>query len=346
MEIKPMYWKGNWKEGHLVILDQTLLPQQQKYIDLHNIEATWEAIKRLQVRGAPAIGIAAAYGVILGIQNITENLQKNIEKVTDYLASSRPTAVNLFWALDRMKRTAKEHEQEPIETIKQILFQEACKIHQEDIEVCKKLGEYGASLIPNKANLMTHCNAGGLATSGYGTALATFFTAKAQNKDIHVYANETRPLWQGARLTSWELQQMKIPYTLICDNTAAFLMQQGKIDAIFVGADRIATNGDTANKIGTYGIAISAWVHHIPFYIVAPLSTFDITIPNGQSIEIEERHSDEITKPYGIQIAPLKTNAYSPAFDVTPHQYITGIVTEKGIVQTPITPEKIQALFA
>ena len=337
MQIKPFFWEGSWKEGCLIILDQTLLPQQQTYIKIENIEVLWEAIKKLRVRGAPAIGLAAAYGVVLGIRYVEDNFYKALEDVISYLASSRPTAVNLFWALERMKRVAYELQAEDLETIKNKLFLEAKKMHQEDIATCSKLGEFGASLIPQKANLLTHCNAGGLATSGYGTALAAFFTAAKQGKDIHVYSDETRPLWQGARLTVWELQQMNIPCTLICDNTAAFLMQQGKVDMIFVGADRIAANGDTANKIGTYGLAISAWVHHIPFYVVAPLSTFDFSIPNGSAIHIEERSPEEIIAPYGQYIAPKETKAYCPAFDVTPNQYITGIVTEKGIIQTPIT---------
>lgn len=337
MLIDTIHWSGDFDTGHTRIIDQTKLPSQKVFLDISNVEEMYDAIFHLKVRGAPAIGIAAAYGLILGMRNIREkeHFFDNLEKMVKYIGSSRPTAVNLFWALERMKKKAFALQHKELESIKEQLLIEANTIKEEDNAVCHELGRIGSGLLPHKANVLTHCNAGGLATSGYGTALAVFFHAFSDKKDIHVYADETRPLWQGARLTTWELKEAGIPVTLICDNTAGFLMQQGKIDMVFVGADRVASNGDVANKIGTYSVAVLAHVHNIPFYVVAPISTFDFTIESGKDIKIEQRAAAEVTHPYSRQIAPDGVEVYSPAFDITPAFYISGIVTEKGIIEKP-----------
>lgn len=336
--------------GKLYLIDQTLLPTQLVTVEIGDVSATWDAIKKLQVRGAPAIGIAAAYGICLGIAPLfaedkrptLSELFARLREVTEYLASSRPTAVNLFWALDRMNRAAellKERNLKP-EEIAIELLKEAKAIHEEDRLLCRRLGELGQTLVHDGDSLLTHCNAGGLATAKYGTALAVFFFAQAAGKRIHVYADETRPLLQGARLTAWELQQGGIDVTLIGDSMAAMLMKQGKVNGVFVGADRIAANGDTANKIGTYSLAICARAHDIPFYVVAPSSTFDLTLEEGSGIPIEERDPEEIRNGFGKQTAPDGVRIYNPAFDVTPASLITGIVTEKGII-TQVTRENI-----
>ena len=344
MEIKTIEWQGKYQDGKVAIIDQTKLPNKYEILIINNIEVMWDAIRKLKIRGAPAIGIGAAYGLFLGIRNIKskDTFFNELAKASEYLNSSRPTAVNLSWALKRMKKKACSlYDEHDLDSLKKNLWQEANNILKEDIEICHKLGENGQTLVKDNSNLLTHCNAGGLATSGYGTALAVMFSAAKHGKKIHVYADETRPLWQGARLTTWELKQFGIPTTLICDNTAAFLMQQKKVDMIFVGADRIAANGDTANKIGTYNLAVLAHVHQIPFFIVAPVSTFDFNISSGKEIKIEERSSDEVAKPYDLNIAPENINVYSPAFDVTPAKYINGIITEFGIIHHPLTKEKI-----
>ncbi len=344
MKINPIDWAGSWQQGHAVIIDQTRLPEKEEYSAIETPQQMWDAIKALKVRGAPAIGIAAGYGLFLGIREAREKEEffSLLDKNFQYLESSRPTAVNLVWALKRMQKKAWEEKNSSLELLKEILWKEANKILAEDREVCKKMGEIGNTLVKSTANLLTHCNAGGLATSGYGTALSVFYTAFASGKKIHVYADETRPLWQGARLTAWELHKANIPCTLICDNTAGFLMQQKKIDMIFVGADRITANGDTANKIGTYSLAVLAKAHGIPFYIVAPVSTFDLSLEEGSQIKIEERSPWEVTKPYGIPIAPEGISVYSPAFDVTPASYLSGIITEKGLIEAPLSKERIQ----
>ena len=346
--IDPIIWQGDLAQGHVVLIDQTALPCQKEMLAITTSEQMWDAIRRLKVRGAPAIGIAAAYGVVLSIRaaRTIAELDEQLKDAVRYLGTARPTAVNLFWALRRMQST---FEQQigcgNINEIKQRLWQEAEMILQEDRRTCQAIGQIGATLVADGARLLTHCNAGGLATSGYGTALAIFFSAHQSGKNIHVYVDETRPLWQGARLTAWELQQASIPMTLICDNTAAFLMQQNKIDMIFVGADRIAANGDTANKIGTYNLAILAHVHEVPFYVVAPISTFDLSIASGSEIEIEERGAEEITMPYGQKIAPENTTVYAPAFDITPACYLSGIITERGIVDAPVEYSKIKEIL-
>ena len=346
--IDPIIWQGDLAQGHVVLIDQTALPCQKKTLAITTSEQMWESIRQLQVRGAPAIGIAAAYGVVLGIRtakNLAE-LGEKLGQTIDYLSTARPTAVNLFWALQRMQSKFQQLANNgDIDQIKQQLWQEAELILQEDRRTCQALGEIGSTLVSDGARLLTHCNAGGLATSGYGTALAIFFSAYKNGKNIQVYADETRPLWQGARLTTWELQQAGIPVTLICDNTAAFLMQQNRIDMVFVGADRIAANGDTANKIGTYNLAILAHVHEVPFYVVAPASTFDLSIASGAEIKIEERGAEEITMPYGQRIAPEKISVYAPAFDITPACYLSGIITERGIVEAPVDEKKIKEIL-
>ncbi len=324
-----------WNRGRVKLIDQTLLPMKFKYISCGDVRALWRAIRSLQVRGAPAIGIAGALGIVLGIKNSKiasgKELSRRIDKIAGYLASSRPTAVNLFWALERMKRVARENSSEPPAWIKKLLFKEAQKIIAEDKAACRRMARFGAGLVKNGDTILTHCNAGGLATADYGTALGVLFEARRQGKRIKVYADETRPLLQGARLTTWELMREGIDTTLICDNMAASLMAKGKIDKVFVGADRIARNGDAANKIGTYSVAVLAKYHKIPFYVVAPLSTFDRDIATGKDIPIEERAPDEVRSIGGKFIAPRKVKVYNPAFDVTPNKLITAIVTEKGI---------------
>ena len=324
-----------WKKNSVKIIDQTLLPGKLKYIYSSSAKSIWEIIKKMKIRGAPAIGVAAAFGVYLGVKNSNKNFFKDLKRNVRYIASSRPTARNLFWALERMRKTAYKYKKEPIEKLKKILLKEAIKVLDEDKVICRKMGKFGRSLIKNNDTVLTHCNAGGLATADYGTALGVIFAAHEQGKKIHVYADETRPVLQGARLTVWELMREKIDTTLIADNMAASLMAKGKIDKIIVGADRIAKNGDTANKIGTYNLAVLAYHHNVPFYVAAPLSTIDTHIKNGEYIPIEERHPDELRKIANYYIAPKKAKVYNPAFDVTPAKYITAIITEKGVLRKP-----------
>jgi len=330
-----------WRNGAVDLIDQTLLPNELKYISCKTVEEIWEAIKVLRVRGAPAIGIAGALGTVLGIwhskaKNYIE-FKSELDKVTGYLATSRPTAVNLFWALDRMKAVAEANKDYDIPKIKEILLNEAQKIIDEDKAICRAIGRKGAELIKDNDTILTHCNAGGLATADYGTAIAVIFAAHEQGKKIKVFADETRPLLQGARLTAWELMQAGIDVTLICDNMAAQVMKEGKINCVIVGADRIAANGDTANKIGTYGVAVLAKEHKIPFYVAAPTSTFDLSLANGDLIPIEQRGADEVTEKFGKRTAPKGVKVYNPAFDVTPARLIDGIITEVGIIKAPYT---------
>ncbi|PQO33878.1 S-methyl-5-thioribose-1-phosphate isomerase [Blastopirellula marina] len=346
----PIRYEGE-TDGHLVLIDQTRLPVELVYLDCHDVETVWEAIKMLRVRGAPAIGIAAAYGVIVGLQTAAdaspEAFEARFHEVVEYLAGSRPTAVNLFWALDRLKaRYAAEKEAgKSIAEIHAALLAEARFIHEDDRQVCRAIGKHGAELINPGCGILTHCNAGGLATADYGTALAVMFTCHDQGKDIHVFVDETRPLLQGSRLTAWELVQRNIPATLICDNMAAQVMKEGRISAVITGADRIAANGDSANKIGTYGVAVLAKAHGIPFYIAAPISTFDLSLPTGDGIPIEQRDPVEIIHGMGKQTAPENVQVYNPAFDVTPAELIAGIITEKGVI-SPVTPENVAQVVA
>ncbi len=328
-----------WKEGCLEIVDQTLLPAQLSYRECRNVEEIAEAIESLRVRGAPAIGIAAAFGVVLGAQAIRENDRRaflsELEKKIQRLAATRPTAVNLFWALDRMRRVIESCPEADVGGLKRSLTGEALKMQEEDKAVCRKMGFNGAELLEDGMAVLTHCHAGGLATADFGTALGVIYAAREQGKKIRVFADETRPLLQGARLTAWELMQNGVEVTLICDNMAAWVMNRGRVDCVIVGADRIASNGDVANKIGTYGVAISARAHGIPFYVVAPFSTIDMRLAGGEDIPIEERKREEITRLAGRAIAPESVRVYNPAFDVTPHPYVTAIVSELGIARAP-----------
>jgi len=347
MPEQTVRWAGGL-DGHIQIIDQTLLPTEFKVLALQTAEQVWEAIKVLRVRGAPAIGVAAGMGVVLGIRSAPDDEDEILERVAktaDYLATSRPTAVNLFWALERMKRVADEHRGEGGAAIKQALLAEAKDIRDEDARMCRTIGQAGQHLITEGCGVLTHCNAGGLATAEYGTALAPMYRAHELGRTFRVYADETRPLLQGARLTMWELGQAGIDCTLICDNMAAVVMRQGKVDLVIVGADRIAANGDVANKIGTYGVAVLAKHHGIPFYVAAPSSTFDLSLDSGDAIPIEERGSDEVTHGFGRQTAPDGCKVYAPAFDVTPAELIAGIITERGLIEKP-TRERILAALA
>lgn len=329
-------------DGNAVeIIDQRLLPGKMEIIRLETQEEIFDAISALKVRGAPAIGVAAAMGIYLAAKDLSECSEKNffdrLKKCSDYLASSRPTAVNLFWALERMERKAEENRGKSVKDIVALLKQEAELIRDEDREVCRKIGEHGAPLIKHGMGILTHCNAGALATSAYGTATSPVYHAYENGvKDIRVFCDETRPLLQGARLTSFELNNAGISTTLICDNMASSVMDRGLVDIVLVGCDRVASNGDTANKIGTSAVAILANHYGIPFYVCAPFSTIDFSIKTGKEIVIEERNSDEVTEMwYRERMAPEGIDVYNPAFDITPHTLISGFITEKGIILPP-----------
>ncbi len=340
-------WIGD-VPGVLRLIDQTRLPVECVTVDCVTVEQVWEAIRSLRVRGAPAIGCAAAYGVIVGIQQplpaSSNEVIARVQEVADYLATSRPTAVNLFWALDRMRLTATEHQALDRDSLLRRLLTEAREIEREDREMCAAIGQHGAALMPDQGGVLTHCNAGGLATAGDGTALSVIFAAVAAGKQLQVFADETRPLLQGARLTSWELQQRGIPVTVICDSMAALALRDGKVQAVVVGADRIAANGDTANKVGTYSVAVLAKAHGVPFYVAAPSSTFDLSLPSGAGIPIEERKPEEITRGFGSLTVPAGVRVWNPAFDVTPAELIAGIITERGVISSPTT-ERVAALM-
>ncbi|MEZ6035497.1 MAG: S-methyl-5-thioribose-1-phosphate isomerase [Planctomycetaceae bacterium] len=337
---KTLFWTGD-ACGQLHLLDQTQLPTHVGNIICTTADDTWHAIRKLQVRGAPAIGVAAAYGLVLGLQGARnfslDEFLNEVDRVAAYLSTSRPTAVNLFWALDRMQKHARSAAAQSAAACHDYLLAEARQIEAEDQAMCSAIGRHGSPLLSSGMSILTHCNAGALATAGDGTALAIMFQAAAEGKQIHVFADETRPLLQGARLTTWELQQRGIPVTLICDNMAAQVMKEGRVQIVITGADRIAANGDAANKIGTYGVAVLAKYHGIPFCIAAPSSTFDLSLPDGNSIPIENRATDEVVAGFGKQTAPEKTDVYNPAFDVTPSELITAIITENGIIRSPTT---------
>lgn len=336
----------SYENGVLKILDQTKIPNITEYLETTKIEDAWDAIKQLKVRGAPAIGIAAAYGLVLGIKDAPENsfedFYAHFKKQSDYLATSRPTAVNLFWAIKRMNDRALKEKELPIHQIKEALEIEAHTIRNEDEEVCRTIGENALNLLKDGMGVLTHCNAGGIATARYGTALSPLYLAKEKGWDIKVFADETRPLLQGARLTAWELMQAGIDVTLITDNMAAMVMQKGWVDAVIVGCDRVAANGDVANKIGTYGVALLAKAHNIPFYVAAPLSTIDLETKTGADIPIEERDASEITEGFGKRTAPEGVKVFNPAFDVTPNDLVTAIITEKGIIKGNYQEELIR----
>ncbi len=345
--MKTIEWIGD-SSGHLRLLDQTGLPLKASFIDCKTTKELFDAIRRLSVRGAPAIGVSAAYGVLLGLRDLSGEDRSQFDatffEVADYLAESRPTAVNLFWALERLKKLVRRESGLSPAEMRDRLLEEAKAIDAEDQEMCAAMGRFGAELIPEGAGILTHCNTGSLATAGDGTALAVIFAAHDQGKNIHVYVDETRPLLQGARLTAWELMQRKVPSTLICDSMAAWVMKQGMVQAVITGADRIAANGDAANKIGTYGLSVLAQAHGIPFYVVAPSSTFDFDITTGEEIPIEQRDGKEITTAFGKQTAPDHVKTYNPAFDVAPADRITALVTERGVIQ-PVTKENIETVL-
>ncbi len=338
-----------WKGDHIRLLDQTLLPLEEKYLEIRTVEEMCNAIKRLAVRGAPAIGVAAAMTIALGmLDSCAEDssaFNSRFDDVCRLVGATRPTAVNLFWAIDRMRALVNKSRGLDGSDIVRLLMEEAVKIELEDRYLCEKIGMAGRDLIKDGETVLTHCNAGGLATAGYGTALGVIRAAFEQGKNIKVFADETRPLNQGARITCWELNKLGIPVTLIPDNTAGAIMQRGEIDKVIVGADRIAANGDAANKIGTYSVAILAAFHHVPFYVAAPLSTIDMSIRSGKQIPIEERDPMEVTHIGGIQIAPTGTAARNIAFDVTPNSLIAGIVTEWGVAQSPFE-EAFRSFFS
>jgi methylthioribose-1-phosphate isomerase len=345
---EPDFEAIRWEDDHLAILDQTFLPEREVYIDLQSAGQVWDAIKKLKIRGAPAIGIAGAYALYLGMENLPETNFKSFysecERLSEYIASARPTAVNLSWALKRMLSTIYSQKEKSIEEIRKVALETAKTIHDEDRRLCKAIGEHGLELVPEDAGIMTHCNTGSLATGKYGTAFSVILHAFKDDRLRTVWVNETRPLLQGSRLTSWELKKLEIPHQLHVDSAAAFLMQQGKVDLVITGADRIARNGDTANKIGTYSLALLADAHDSPFYIAAPHSTIDMESEEGSAIEIEEREAEEVTHFGNRQTAPDKVEVYNPAFDITPHKLITGFITEKGVIK-PDFGEKFKKMF-
>lgn len=328
-----------WTESGVRFLDQTKLPAEETYVTCKTAEQVADVIRNMVVRGAPAIGVAAAMGIALGIKNskaeTAGELKQEFDRICDLLGKTRPTAVNLFWAIRRMKDKFERLRVRPIPQIKQELIAEAQRMHAEDIAANQAMGRHGATLMPASGGVLTHCNAGALATCGYGTALGVIRAAIEQGKNIHVYADETRPFLQGSRLTAWELMKDGIPTTVISDNMAGAMMKQGKIGAIVVGADRIAANGDVANKIGTYTVAILAKEHRIPFYVAAPFSTIDLDTPDGSKIPIEQRNPQEITHIAGKRVAPEGVAVENPAFDVTPARLVAAIITEHGIARAP-----------
>jgi methylthioribose-1-phosphate isomerase len=330
----------DWKNNQIRIIDQTQLPLKLEYINIDRLADLWKAIKTLKVRGAPALGAAAGLGMYLGIKDYAGfdriKFTRKLNAVAKYIGSSRPTARNLFWGIERIQEVVLAGKKQPIPKIKQIILDEAKLIMRQDMVSCRKIGAYGAKLLKHNSRVLTICNAGILATIDYGTALGVIYSATAQGKQIKVFSSETRPLLQGARLSAWELSKQGIEVTLIADNTAASLMRDGQIDIVLTGADRIAANGDTANKIGTFNLAVLARYHKIPFYIVAPWSTFDLTVKNKTGIKIEMRQAAEVTKIlFKQKVAPAQAKVVNPAFDVTPHQLISGIISDYGIIHPP-----------
>lgn len=334
--------------GCVRLLDQRKLPLVEEYVECRTYQAVAEAIRTMVVRGAPAIGVAAAAGIALGMSQVElappAELATQFERICTTMAQTRPTAVNLFWAIERMRACARQHQGAPLSQLQQALQHEAVRLLAEDIEINQRIGASGLPLVPRGSTILTHCNAGALATAGYGTALGVIRAAHFAGHQIHVFADETRPFLQGARLTTWELQRDHIPVTLITDNMAGYFMQAGKIDLVIVGADRIAANGDVANKIGTYSVAVLAKEHNIPFYVAAPLSTIDLATATGADIPIEQRHGDEVRMVGTQRIAAPDIEVANPAFDVTPARYVRGIITEVGVAMPP-SNETIAALF-
>ncbi len=336
-----------WVDGKVRIIDQTELPLRLVYIDLESPEEMAEAIRSLRIRGAPALGVAGAYGVVLGLRHEEEDYRgfaQRISEVVDLLASTRPTAVNLFWALERMRRAVAENRGKPTAEIRSLLIKEALAIQDEEEEVCTRIGLNGEPLVPDGSCVLTHCNAGALATSGWGTALGVIYAAREAGKEVRVIATETRPLLQGARLTAWELRQNEVQVTIIVNGAAGLLMQRGEVDLILVGADRVARNGDVANKVGTYPLSVLAKENGIPFYVAAPLSTFDRSLARGKEIPIEERAREEVSMMFGKRVAAEGATVRNPAFDLTPAGCISAIITENGVVRPPFE-ESIPELF-
>ena len=335
-----------WIDGAVVMIDQTRLPLEEKYVTCRSYQEVAAAIRDMTIRGAPAIGVAAAMGVALGALGAAEDgLDARMEEICATLARTRPTAVNLFWAIDRMKRVYASVAGRPIAEIRRRLVEEALAVREEDIAICRSIGRNGAPLVPDGKTVLTHCNAGALATAGYGTALGVIRAAVESGKRIDVFADETRPFLQGARLTVWELQQDAIPVTLITDNMAGHFLKSGRIGCVVVGADRIAANGDVANKVGTYSVAVLAKENGVPFYVAAPISTLDLTLASGDAIPIEQRAAEEVTHVFGVRIAPVGTAVENPAFDVTPARYVSAIVTEKGVAR-PSYEESLKKLVS
>jgi len=330
-----------WTDAGVVMLDQTRLPNEEIYHIYTDYSGVAEAIRAMIIRGAPAIGVAAAMGIALGVKKSSaksiEELDRAFDDICGVIAGTRPTAVNLFWAVDRMKALYANVRPQGIEVIRRVLVEEALRVYTEDIEANKTMGRLGQELIPDNARVLTHCNAGALATAGYGTALGVIRAAVEAGKKIQVFADETRPFLQGARLTAWELQKDGIPVTVITDNMAGYFMRKGDIDCVIVGADRIAANGDVANKIGTYSVAVLAKENNIPFFVAAPVSTIDMKIPDGSHILIEERNPDEVRKIQGVAVTPAGIPVANPAFDVTPARYVGAIITDLGIARTPLS---------
>ena len=324
-----------WKDDHIIMVDQRKLPTEEVYHRLKTYEDVAKAIEEMIIRGAPAIGIAAAMGIALGYKNLRKDDKEEFEKICNRLSKTRPTAKNLFWAIDRMRKVYESLKGRDFKTKAEILIKEALEIEREDIQMNKKMGEYGNTLIEDGDTILTHCNAGALATGGYGTALGVIRSAHFSGKNIRVFADETRPFLQGARLTTWELLRDGIETYLISDNMAGFLMKRGEITKVIVGADRIVSNGDVANKIGTYSVAVLAKENSIPFYVAAPYSTFDLSLEKGEQIPIEERNKNEVLIINGKRIAPENVKIKNPAFDITPSEYISAIITEKGIILPP-----------
>jgi methylthioribose-1-phosphate isomerase len=328
-----------WTEQGVRFIDQTLLPTEETYVTCKSYEQVADAIRTMVVRGAPAIGVAAAMGIALGAQNskaeTVADLKRDLDQICEVMGKTRPTAVNLFWAIRRMQEKFERIRIRPIAQIKRELVEESKRIHAEDISANQAMGRHGATLLPSEGGVLTHCNAGALATAGYGTALGVIRAAVEQGKKLHVYADETRPFLQGSRLTAWELMKDGIPTTVISDNMAGAIMKQGKIGAVVVGADRIAANGDVANKIGTYTVAVVAKENGIPFYVAAPISTLDMACPDGSKIPIEQRNPKEVTHIAGKQMTPDGVSIENPAFDVTPAKYVAAIITERGIAREP-----------
>lgn len=334
IDIQMKFKTLEWRDGTLFLLDQRALPTRVEMLPCRGVMDVYEGIRNLTVRGAPAIGVAAAYGVVLSISDTSTSLERvraQLAEDAKRLKAARPTAVNLMWAVDRMMAAANSAVVNTATDLRGILEREAKAVDIEDQSMCRKIGENGVKFFRDGMNVLTHCNAGALATAGIGTALAPIYYAQAQGLKLHVYSDETRPVLQGARLTMWELMQQGVPCTLITDNTAATLFAKGKIDAVIVGADRIAANGDVANKIGTYNVAVLAAHHNVPFYVAAPTSTFDESIPSGSHIPIEERSSTEVTDVGNSRLAPLNAKVFSPAFDVTPNELITAIISDRGV---------------